>query len=53
MFARCWYQHMHIERLFHMVLLISCLEVRFVEYTVEVAYTVSPFLFYITRIFCW
>ncbi len=38
---------MHIEQLFHMVLLISCLEVRFVQYTVEVAYTGSPFLFFI------
>ncbi len=45
--ARCRYQHMHIERLFHMVLLISCVKVRFVQYTVEVAYTGSPFLFFI------
>ncbi len=38
---------MHIERLFHVVLLISCLDVRFVQYTVEVAYTGYPFLFFI------
>ncbi len=30
---RCRYQHMRIELLFYVVCLISCLEVRFVQYS--------------------